>query len=736
MSTSLSYVDNYHVPHHKITFGDSPEMTNDPPPTYYNSGCDLGTEGFVAINNPSPLSQPTQNLIDALDSILDSSFEKNQLIENLEMALRQQPVAKHKQIFDIAQIIVHACRNVYGPKEDSSTVQHKEKHQPLEEEDFEASQSESDTEDAASEIYPQRRQSMSAKDRLELQESAQGSQLSQANSSKKVPKSKATSSSTKPLAMLQGGNTKRASTPSAMSQMTCDTASRQSSRLSSPEIMDTPPRIQDALEKEIPEDSEDADSALQSLIDQSTQEFIYDSHQQIKEFSSYADSPPAHTDLVRSLHDEESEGESTWSKGSQWLRLLERGEMESNYGSIVTALNSMNFRKWHEAKKLKYQKETPYTASRRVTDKLVGPKPANNYEGKTWKQRRNYIATVLTRAKKWNLLVECLGRGILFMKAAKLAKVRNLAIPFMAERLKNDPAKKAVLDILSKQIVYLMENRKTKLKEFEDELRDVSLKKNFPLPDCIPSTESIELDNLYQAISESATSGRLTVRNSRPPCDFNLTALQRLKGQTWLNDKLLVACLHLSERLSFVRIGWSITIHQDVRPEIPMNQQFERASQQIQAWKEDDNSQLAYFFPLYQHRNHFTLLEINEREGYVYHYDSLSGDNTDVKNACEQQFPHLPFREKEAMQQKDGDSCGFMVIKHAQNRMRGLQVDFRDGASIDSTSLRCEVINLLKVAWSRGDLVEAQIGSKRKRGAETEDEDFGETQRVVKALKY
>lgn len=79
-----------------------------------------------------------------------------------------------------------------------------------------------------------------------------------------------------------------------------------------------------------------------------------------------------------------------------------------------------------------------------------------------------------------------------------------------------------------------------------------------------------------------------------------------------------------------------------------------------------------------------------------------------------------------------------MVIKHAQNRMLGLPANFHDGASIDSTSLRCEAIKLLEKAWNEGALVEAQIGSKRKRGAEMEDVDLGRTRRkrVVKTSKY
>ncbi|EHK48887.1 hypothetical protein TRIATDRAFT_304764 [Trichoderma atroviride IMI 206040] len=399
-----------------MTFDDSPEMRNDPPPTY-KSSYDFGAEERIAVINSSSLGQLTQNLVDTLGSILDVSFGKEQLIESLETTLRQQPVAKHKQIFDIAQSIVHACHNVYGPKEDSSTIKHGEKHRRIKEEDFDASQTESDTEDAASEIYPQRRQSMSAKDQLELQESAQGLKLSQANSSKKVLRSKATSSNTKPLPTLQGRNAKRASTPFAMSQKTCDTASRESSRLSSPEIMDTPPRIEDALQKETPKDPKDPDYALHSLIDQSTQDFIYHSHQQIIEFSSCEDSSPTYTVLVRSLYGKESEGESTWSMGSQWLHLAEGAQTDRKYGAILCALAAMEFQKWHESQKLQHKDLPSQTASKRVTDRLVGSKPADHYEKRTWIQRRSNIATLLTRGKKWIQLVEHLGLGILFKDA-------------------------------------------------------------------------------------------------------------------------------------------------------------------------------------------------------------------------------------------------------------------------------------------------------------------------------
>lgn len=71
-----------------------------------------------------------------------------------------------------------------------------------------------------------------------------------------MPRSKLISLNAKPLPILDGRNTKRVSTPVAMSPMTCDTTSRESlldiSRLSSPESMGTPPRIIAALQEETP----------------------------------------------------------------------------------------------------------------------------------------------------------------------------------------------------------------------------------------------------------------------------------------------------------------------------------------------------------------------------------------------------------------------------------------------------------------------------------------------------
>lgn len=189
------------------------------------------------------------------------------------------------------------------------------------------------------------------------------------------------------------------------------------------------------------------------------------------------------------------------------------------------------------------------------------------------------------------------------------------------------------MDILSNQLNYLIKEGKTKEEEFEKELQNTLLGVSSQLLiNSKPQAEFIKLDNFYQELSKSVTSNRLSVRDSQLPCAFNIIALQKLKGSTWLNDELLVACLNLSGKLPFVRVGRCIPIHQDLRPNIPMERPFQIASQNIKTWrKEAGQSELVYFFPLNQNCNHFTLLEINEREGYIYHYNSIQGNSIDVE---------------------------------------------------------------------------------------------------------
>ncbi|KAL7917341.1 hypothetical protein ACQKWADRAFT_306991 [Trichoderma austrokoningii] len=525
------------------------------------------------------------------------------------------------------------------------------------------------------------------------------------------------------LPMLQGGSTKRVSAPSATSPTHCKT-SRESSVLSSAKSVSLPPGIEYALEKQRSKEQQASDEILRSLMEQSAKDLIKEAGQKIKNLKPGRDLNPACKAIVESLFDKECGSGSKWSElewssGLNWLSLVNAARAEKEKGTIKFVITAMGFENWHTSQSLLYKDLPMQTARSRVTKRLLGPKPANDCG--EWSNTKDYISTYLSRGKKWGKLVKHLGVGILLKGVWKLGKSAEANIDRMIEVVESDEEKMTVLRILSDQLMHLIEDGQTNPAEFKHELQiafpHFKISGLLP-PDPIPS--AAEVDSLYQAISKSATTGRLAIGTSS--YELEVAELQRLQGKKWLSAELIFACLYLSDRCPYVRIGLCIPIHQESRSEIPMERPFYRASKMIQAWKNKVKSKLVYFFPLLLKNSHFTLLEINEREGYIYHYNSIRGENEDVKNACEREknFSEFIFCEQEAIQQNDGHSCGLMVIKHAQNRMFGEPATLHHGASINSTTLRCEAAGLLKQAWEDGKLVEAQVGSKRKRGAKIE----------------
>lgn len=77
----------------------------------------------------------------------------------------------------------------------------------------------------------------------------------------------------------------------------------------------------------------------------------------------------------------------------------------------------MAFQKWHASQMRLHNDLQPQTAAKLIADGLVGPKPEDKNGQDDWFRRRNNIRTHTTRGKKWNQLVEQLGRGILFKSA-------------------------------------------------------------------------------------------------------------------------------------------------------------------------------------------------------------------------------------------------------------------------------------------------------------------------------
>lgn len=324
-----------------MALDNSPETRADPPPNYYNSD-QSEAEEYIAPINALQLSQLLQKLIDVLSNILDASFEKKQFIKGLKTALRQQPAVKHIQIFNITQTILNTCYEVYKFEKTpfiSWKINHNGKDNLVKETVL-------DNKDAiAAEVHIQHHPNTSIKNQPRLQESIHDLKLSQIPSGKKMHTSKPISSNAKSLPILVGKNTERVSTSFATSSITCDTTSCESSpsisRHSSPEITSTPSRIEGALQEQTPKKPKASDYALRSLIDQSTEEFIHHTREQIRQFALYKIPSATYDVIFSSLDNEESESGSKWSEcsewstGSKWLDLAEAGQTDGREGRSI-----------------------------------------------------------------------------------------------------------------------------------------------------------------------------------------------------------------------------------------------------------------------------------------------------------------------------------------------------------------------------------------------------------------
>ncbi|KPA38771.1 hypothetical protein FLAG1_08395 [Fusarium langsethiae] len=373
------------------------------------------------------------------------------------------------------------------------------------------------------------------------------------------------------------------------------------------------------------------------LLDQVIGDFIHDSYEQVRRFNLPGNSQETYKALFDSLPtratqvDREQKDEILWSGGSQWVSLLEAGYGERQKGTIAYALTALSFARWHASQvQLIDGATTTQGAAQGVSARILGPRPRPEDENglRVWERSRKKLNTHLARGRKWARLVEELGIGILLKNPWQLAKSSQPQLDILIRGLLGDPEKMTVLELLTDQVALFLDIGKTDSGKFRKDLETEGL----PLSSPLPPLKRGELGDLYTLVRDSIDGDRLLIAET--DFEFGVESIQKLDGTTWLNDEVILACLHLSDRLPFVRIGFSIPVHQQTEVHRPMPRPFERAAKQLEEWRSmtEEQSWLICFFPLLQHENHFSLLEVNERERCVFHYDSLSkGECNDIK---------------------------------------------------------------------------------------------------------
>lgn len=223
--------------------------------------------------------------------------------------------------------------------------------------------------------------------------------------------------------------------------------------------------------------------------------------------------------------------------------------------------------------------------------------------------------------------------------------------------------------------------------------------------------------------------------------DFPCSMFEQLRSNMLFGTNLIHACLTMSDKLPFVRFGQCISLDEVSKRKIrPIHTPFNLWAKKIGEWRSQSrNRPLAYFCPLLSNANHFSLLEINEIEQKILHYDSMAseaiivGDKSQPTRLCNkvlEEFGHLNFEYVEAPtpQQRDLSSCGRMVVRNARRRMNGLQVgNWRD--ILDPERLSMEVVELFNSCIS-----DMSLTKPRKRGRPDDMEDEGIQLRNSKRL--
>jgi hypothetical protein len=170
-----------------------------------------------------------------------------------------------------------------------------------------------------------------------------------------------------------------------------------------------------------PRQTDDCEQGCLDLLSQAIDDFVNDSHEQVRQFSLPGNSRETYKAVFDSLGNKAEragEGGTRWSDGSKWVSLLEAGHSERHKGTICYALTAIAFARWHASQvRLVDGATTAQKAAQEVSARILGPKPEDDENHKGWERRRKKLSTHLTRGRKWSRLVEELDYGILFKNA-------------------------------------------------------------------------------------------------------------------------------------------------------------------------------------------------------------------------------------------------------------------------------------------------------------------------------
>ncbi|KEF54272.1 uncharacterized protein A1O9_09438 [Exophiala aquamarina CBS 119918] len=131
----------------------------------------------------------------------------------------------------------------------------------------------------------------------------------------------------------------------------------------------------------------------------------------------------------------------------------------------------------------------------------------------------------------------------------------------------------------------------------------------------------------------------VAVNNIPVTCDI----FDRLRYGEWLNDDMINLAINISDKPDFVNHGYSVPLDHvgKTRTVAPINRPLAAWARRVNRLREGGKTEfqsttpLVYFCPLNHCGTHFTLLEINDQERVIRHYDSMADQAT--INGCGKQ---------------------------------------------------------------------------------------------------
>ncbi|OAQ60179.1 hypothetical protein VFPPC_10610 [Pochonia chlamydosporia 170] len=388
---------------------------------------------------------------------------------------------------------------------------------------------------------------------------------------------------------------------------------------------------------------------------------------------------------------------STYSDGSMLLEVLDHAYKKTRIATFHYAFTAMHAATWFNNRKslLTDQGEVskPSLKSSEILDMFTGPKPQERTEHSNWEEKRKRCSTHLTRGRKLLKLVQNFGQGILFTGVWQLAKCKEAGIDRLIDYLKQDAPKKLVLNVLDRQMEDLIQFGKTApdqfyaclIKEASDQNIDLGIGLESKQGQPRDAVISEAVNSLICEIMDRTSSETLVLTGMRSKVTLDQDSIRPIDPDKskrvgvpngWIDSNVILACMHLSYHQPGVKVGWSIDIHQQNNKKT-VYKPFNRALVELKKWRKEtkEGVKLVAFFPLFQHNNHFSLLEIDDGDKCLYHYDSLpTTAQGDVMSACKDQFSEYNYVEPHVFQQEDGHSCGPWVIHTARQRMAGMSI--------------------------------------------------------------